>query len=383
MKQELDRLFAAATAEISQISTLAELEALDTKYLGRKQGELTNLLKGLKDLSAEEKSTVGPEANRIKTTLEAAFAEKKSALCAAALASQLERERIDITEPPLPATTLGHLHPSTHLEREIEAFFTGLGFITLDGPELESDYYNFTAVNVPEHHPARDMQDTFYVKNNLSTDSSTDKLVMRTHTSSVQVRALQAYGAPLRAIIPGRCFRNEATDPRHEHTEPRYISDDMLRGHEDEIEARIRYAENFAPVTECGFVTNDDHGFVIGYSPDGLVDYDGLIECKSRRQKYQVETILADRVPEEYMLQIQTGLLVTRRKWLDFVSYCAGLPMFVKRVFPDARYQDAIIAAATDFERRLQEAHQKYAAWLDRQPVVINTERTIEEEITC
>lgn len=168
-----------------------------------------------------------------------------------------------------------------------------------------------------------------------------------------------------------------------QHTEPRYISDDMLRGHEDEIEARIRYAENFAPVTECGFVTNDDHGFVIGYSPDGLVDYDGLIECKSRRQKYQVETILADRVPEEYMLQIQTGLLVTGREWLDFVSYCAGLPMFIKRVFPDARYQEAIIAAAIGFEYRLQIAQEKYAAWLDRQPVVINTVRTIEEEITC
>ena len=167
------------------------------------------------------------------------------------------------------------------------------------------------------------------------------------------------------------------------HTEPRYISDDMLRGQDDEIEARIRYAEHFAPVTECGFITNDDHGFVIGYSPDGLVDDDGLIECKSRRQKFQVETILADRVPEEYMLQIQTGLLVTGREWLDFVSYCAGLPMFVKRVFPDARYQDAIIAAATDFERRLQEAQQKYAAWLDRQPVVITTVRTIQEEITC
>ena len=168
-----------------------------------------------------------------------------------------------------------------------------------------------------------------------------------------------------------------------QHTEPRYISDDMLRGHEDEIEARIRYAENFAPVTDCGFVTNDDHGFVIGYSPDGLVDDDGLIECKSRRQKYQVETILADKVPEEYMLQIQTGLLVTGRKWLDFVSYCAGLPMFIKRVLPDQKYQDAIIAAATDFERRLQEAQQKYADWLDRQPVVITTVRTIQEEITC
>jgi hypothetical protein len=167
------------------------------------------------------------------------------------------------------------------------------------------------------------------------------------------------------------------------YTEPAYIGDNALRGYDDEIEARIRYAEHFATVTECGFVTNDDHGFVIGYSPDGLVDDDGLIECKSRRQKFQVETILSDAVPAEYMLQIQTGLLVTRRKWLDFVSYCAGLPMFIKRVFPDARYQEAIIAAATDFERRLQEAQQKYAAWLDRQPVVINTVMTIQEEITC
>ena len=168
-----------------------------------------------------------------------------------------------------------------------------------------------------------------------------------------------------------------------QHTEPRYISDDMLRGQDDEIEARIRYAEHYAPVTECGFVTNDDLGFVIGYSPDGLVDDDGLIECKSRRQKFQVETILADKVPEKYMLQIQTGLLVTGREWLDFVSYCAGLPMFVKRVFPDARYQEAIIAAAIGFEYRLQIAQEKYAAWLDRQPVVINTVRTIQEEITC
>jgi hypothetical protein len=88
-------------------------------------------------------------------------------------------------------------------------------------------------------------------------------------------------------------------------------------------------------------------------------------------------------VPEEYMLQIQTGLLVTGREWLDFVSYCAGLPMFVKRVFPDARYQEAIIAAAIGFEYRLQIAQEKYAAWLDRQPVVINTVRTIQEEITC
>ena len=165
------------------------------------------------------------------------------------------------------------------------------------------------------------------------------------------------------------------------YTEPHYISDDMLRGHEDEIESRIRYAEHFAPVTECGFVTNDDHGVVIGYSPDGLVGDDGLIECKSRRQKYQIETILADEVPAEYLLQCQTGLLVTGRKWLDFVSYCGGLPMFVKRVWPCQEIQHAIIAAASAFEQRLAAAQARYAEWLNRQPVIINTERTIEEEI--
>ena len=165
------------------------------------------------------------------------------------------------------------------------------------------------------------------------------------------------------------------------YTEPHYISDDMLRGHEDEVAARIRYAEHFAPVTECGFVTNDDHGVVIGYSPDGLVGDDGLIECKSRRQKYQIETILADEVPAEYLLQCQTGLLVTGRKWLDFISYCGGLPMFVKRVWPCQEIQHAIIAAASAFEQRLAAAQARYDEWRNRQPVVIHTERTIEQEI--
>lgn len=165
------------------------------------------------------------------------------------------------------------------------------------------------------------------------------------------------------------------------YTEPHYISDDMLRGHEDEVAARIRYAEHFAPVTECGFVTRDMGGFTIGYSPDGLVGDDGLIECKSRRQKFQIETILADEVPAEYLLQCQTGLLVTGRKWLDFVSYCGGLPMFVKRVWPCQEIQHAIIAAASAFEQRLAAAQARYSEWLNRQPVIITTERTIEKEI--
>ena len=165
------------------------------------------------------------------------------------------------------------------------------------------------------------------------------------------------------------------------YTEPHYISDDMLRGHEDEIESRIRYAEHFYPVTECGFVTRDMGGFVIGYSPDGLVGDDGLIECKSRRQKYQIETILADEVPAEYLLQIQTGLLVTGRKWLDFVSYCGGMPMFVKRVWTSPEIHRAILDAALAFEQRLAAAQTRYDEWRNRQPVVIHTERTIEQEI--
>ena len=165
------------------------------------------------------------------------------------------------------------------------------------------------------------------------------------------------------------------------HTEPRFVTDDKLRGHEDEIEARIKYAEHYAPVEECGFITRNMGGIVIGYSPDGLVGDDGLIECKSRLQKHQVDTILSGEVPEEYMLQIQTGLLITERHWMDFVSYSAGLPMFVKRVLPDAVIQDAIIAAVCAFEDRLQLALSRYQSALQAMPVLINTERKIEEEM--
>ena len=167
------------------------------------------------------------------------------------------------------------------------------------------------------------------------------------------------------------------------YVEPRYVSDDMLRGQWDEVEARIKYREHFAPVQECGFITNDDYSFVIGYSPDGLVSDDGLIECKNRRQKFQVETILTDQVPAEYMLQLQTGLLVTGRKWIDFVSYCGGMPMYVKRVFPDADIQDAIVTAARSFEARIAVKLAEYHESLARQPVLIETERTNEEEITA
>lgn len=141
------------------------------------------------------------------------------------------------------------------------------------------------------------------------------------------------------------------------YVEPSYISDSMLRGQEDEIEARLEYAKNYAPVDDVGFVTNDKWGFTIGYSPDGLVGDDGLIECKSRNQKYQVRTFLehvaGGTIDPDFMIQVQTGLMVTERKWCDLISYCGGLPMATVRVLPDEKIQSAIFDAAKDFECRL------------------------------
>lgn len=165
------------------------------------------------------------------------------------------------------------------------------------------------------------------------------------------------------------------------YVEPQYVSDDMIRGHDDEIEARIQYGKHFAPVEEVGFVTNGQWGFTIGYSPDALVGDDGLIECKSRRGKYQIQTIAENEVPEEYVLQLQTGLLVTGRKWIDFISYCGGLPMFVKRVEPDPLIQGAIVAAATAFEMRLADKEREYRASIATMAKVIETERRVEQEM--
>jgi len=165
------------------------------------------------------------------------------------------------------------------------------------------------------------------------------------------------------------------------YVEPQYVSDDMIRGHDDEIEARLRYAEHYAPVQEVGFITNNRWGFTIGYSPDALVGDDGLIECKSRRGKYQVQTIAEGEVPDDYMIQLQTGMLVTERKWIDFVSYSGGLPMFVKRVETDPLIQGAILAATTAFEQRLAAVEREYRATIANMPKVIETERRIEQEM--
>jgi hypothetical protein len=169
------------------------------------------------------------------------------------------------------------------------------------------------------------------------------------------------------------------------YVEPHYISDDMLRGLDDEVEARNLYAKNYAPVEDVGFITNDRHGFTIGYSPDGLIGNDGLIECKSRRQKYQIQTII-ENVPDEicvpdYMIQVQTGLMVAEREWCDLISYSGGLPMATLRVFPDEVVQDAILAAATAFEARLADKLAIYEKTIASDARLIPTERRIEQEM--
>lgn len=161
------------------------------------------------------------------------------------------------------------------------------------------------------------------------------------------------------------------------YVEPSYISDDMLRGMYDEAIACDIYADNYAPVIEAGFITNDQWGFTLGYSPDRLVGDDGLVECKSRRQKYQIETIATNEVPAEYVLQLQTGLLVSGRKWIDFVSYSAGLPMFVKRVLPDDAVQAAIVEAATGFYARVNELEGVYR---ENAKGYVMTERTVNDD---
>ena len=165
------------------------------------------------------------------------------------------------------------------------------------------------------------------------------------------------------------------------YVEPQYISDDMMRGRAEEVLARALYSDRYEEVVECGFITNDKWGFTIGYSPDGLVGAEGLIECKSRRMKYQIQTISEYAIPDEYMLQLQTGLLVSERAWVDFVSYCGGLPMVTMRVFPDPKVQEAIVAAATAFESRLAERLAQYEAVLASKARLIPTERTVELEM--
>ncbi len=209
MQDQLIKLKKKILSDLERVKDSLVLRSLEIKYLGRK-GELTKILRSVADLSAEEKKTLGKMANDIKFELMNKFEEIKAGLQEIAPAFY-----IDATLPGAEIKP-GHEHPITIVQNEIEDLFTSLGFMVLDGPELESDYYNFTALNIPPLHPARDMQDTFYIDKKNSKGEL--DMLMRTQTSPMQIRAIEKYGAPLRCVVPGRCFRSEATDVRHEHT---------------------------------------------------------------------------------------------------------------------------------------------------------------------
>lgn len=214
MRKLFEKLKNAALNEIRGAHNIDALRKLEVKYLGR-SGELTLLIKGIADLPAEEKPSAGKLANEIKKSLEEAIRGRREILEQETLAQEACNDLFDVTVPGI-HYEIGHIHPISQMQYEVERIFSEMGFSIMDGPEMESEYYNFEGLNIPAEHPARDMQDTFFIKNRFHDFHG--RMVMRTHTSPVQIRTMERYGAPLRIIVPGRVFRYEATDAGHDST---------------------------------------------------------------------------------------------------------------------------------------------------------------------
>jgi phenylalanyl-tRNA synthetase alpha chain len=200
---QIEKIRQAAVAELEKLRDLAEVQAARVRHLGR-SSELSQFLRGLKDRAEGERRELGDMANRLRMDLESQFDQAKEKI--SDLAADVA-ERLDVTAPGLRARR-GHVHPLTQAQEEINAIFASMGFRILEGPEVETDFNNFQALNFPPDHPARDMQDTFWLKGL--------EHLMRTHTSTMQVRFMQAHQPPFRIIVPGRVYRNEATDITHE-----------------------------------------------------------------------------------------------------------------------------------------------------------------------
>ncbi|MBE6675404.1 MAG: phenylalanine--tRNA ligase subunit alpha [Ruminococcaceae bacterium] len=201
MKEMLNQIRATA---LEKIAGGEDLEQIRIQYLGKK-GELTAVLRGMGKLTAEERPVIGQLANQVRADIEAAIAEKAEALKAGALAEQLKAEKLDVTMPGK-AMRVGHVHPLTRVQRDMEEIFIGMGFSIAEGPEVEYDLYNFQKLNIPENHPARDTQDTFYI---------TDNILLRSQTSPVQARTMEVQKPPIRIISPGRVYRSDAMDATH------------------------------------------------------------------------------------------------------------------------------------------------------------------------
>lgn len=204
MKQQLENIESEAIKETSSCDSIKGLDDLRVKFLGKK-GELTAILKQMGKLSAEERPVIGQLANKIRQDIENVITAKMNELKEKEQAAKIAAESIDITLPGKPQS-LGKLHPLSIVENEIKEIFMGMGFSVADGPEVEYDYYNFEALNLPPDHPARDTQDTFYI---------TDNILLRTQTSSVQVHVMENQKPPIRIISPGRVYRSDAVDATH------------------------------------------------------------------------------------------------------------------------------------------------------------------------
>ncbi len=199
MKDRLQELERTALAAIEGAESTAVLQDVRVTFLGKK-GAVTDIMKGMRDLTPEERPAIGALVNSLKETLEAAFTNRNSALQQAAVDQRISSERIDVSLPGRQSFT-GSKHPVTLVTEEIVEIFSKLGFRVEEGPEVEQDFYNFEALNIPKDHPARDMQDTFYIS---------DDLVLRTHTSPVQIRSMLKQNPPLRVIAPGTVYRRDS-----------------------------------------------------------------------------------------------------------------------------------------------------------------------------
>ena len=252
----VDAIASEARGAIEAATSSADLEALRVRFLGR-QGELTQLLRSLGTLPAEERPVVGAAANEAKRELEALLEARLSAAAERERMRQREQSRLDLTLPGR-RPALGGIHPLSRVRDEIVSVFVGLGFSVAEGPEIETDYYNFEALNIPKDHPARDMQDTFYLS---------ESALLRTHTSPVQIRTLQAAKGrtPLKIVVPGRVYRRDVPDASHSPVfhqveglaVDRHITMADLKGTLELFaremfgpRSRIRFRPSFFPFTE-------------------------------------------------------------------------------------------------------------------------------------
>ncbi|NMA95131.1 MAG: phenylalanine--tRNA ligase subunit alpha [Clostridiales bacterium] len=204
MRETLENMRDEAIDSVAKIDDLKQLDDLRRKYLGKK-GELTKVLRGMGRLPAQERPIIGSLANEVRTLIQTQLDNQRERLEERALEDRLSREAIDVTMPGA-RIDRGNLHPLTSVQNEIVDIFIGMGFIAVEGPDVELDYYNFEALNIPKDHPARDIQDTFYIN---------DEMVLRTHTSPVQVRVMEAEEPPIKIVVPGRVYRSDDVDATH------------------------------------------------------------------------------------------------------------------------------------------------------------------------